>query len=133
MPKQVCLEGKVFSGKGEGARFLRLLWVRRQITQKLGFTPYPGTLNVKLTEDCIKRKKLLEKAKAIEILPPKGFCQGECFEAYFMNGLKCAVVIPGVVGYAEDVIEVIAPINLREKFHLKDGDNVKVMLLLADA
>jgi CTP-dependent riboflavin kinase len=31
------------------------------------------------------------------------------------------VVIPEVPGYPEDVIEVISPINLREKLHLVDG------------
>jgi riboflavin kinase len=124
------VQGKVFSGSGEGAKFIQLSWVKNQITQKLGFTPYPGTLNIKLTEDSINIKELLKKAKATEISPAEGFRHGKCFEAYFMNGLKCAIVIPDVMNYPANIIEIIAPINLRAKFQLKDGDAVKVKIIL---
>lgn len=128
--KTVNVKGKVFSGGGEGARFIKLPWVNKQITEKLGFTPHPGTLNIKLTENSANIKELLRKAKATEILPKKDFCSGRCFNAYFMNNLKCAIVIPEIANYPEDVIEVIAPINLRRKFQLKDGDLVEVKIVL---
>jgi riboflavin kinase len=119
------VKGKVFSGSEEGARFIKISWVRKQITEKLGFIPYPGTLNIKLTEG-IANFKLLKKAKAIEILPAEGYYRGRCFNACFMGTLKCAIVIPEVENYPEDILEVIASINLREKFRLKDGDMVDV-------
>jgi riboflavin kinase len=121
------VKGKIFSGSGEGAKFTEIPWVRKQIAEKLGFIPYPGTLNIKLTEGIVKFK-LLKRAKAIEILPAEGFCRGRCFNAYFMDTLKCAIVIPEVDNYPEDILEVIAPINLREKFKLKDGDMVNVQI-----
>jgi len=121
------VKGKIFSGSGEGAKFTEIPWVRKQIAEKLGFIPYPGTLNIKLTEGIVKFK-LLKRAKAIEILPAEGFCRGRCFNAYFMYTLKCAIVIPEVDNYPEDILEVIAPINLREKFKLKDGDMVNVQI-----
>jgi len=124
----LLVKGKVFSGSGEGARFIEISWVRKQITEKLGFIPYPGTLNIKLAEG-IANSKLLKKAKAIEILPVEGFCRGRCFNACFMDTLKCAIVIPEVENYPEDILEVIAPINLREKFKLKDGDIVDVKIM----
>jgi len=126
--KSFQLRGKVFSGSGEGAKFIELSWVRKQIAEKLGFVPYPGTLNIKLTEG-IAKFKLLKKAKAIEILPAEGFCRGRCFNACFMDTLKCAIVIPEVENYPEDILEIIAPINLREKFKLKDGDIVDVQIM----
>jgi riboflavin kinase len=122
------VKGKVFSGSGEGARFIEIPWVRKQIAEKFGFIPYPGTLNIKLAEG-IANSKLLKKAKAIEILPAEGFCRGRCFNACFMDTLKCAIVIPEVENYPEDILEVIAPINLREKFKLKDGDMVNVQIM----
>ena len=122
------VRGKVFSGSGEGAKFIEIPWVRKQITEKLGFIPYPGTLNIKLTEG-IANVKLLKKAKAIEILPAEGFYRGICFNACFMDTLKCAIVIPEVENYPEDILEVIASINLREKFRLKDGDVVDVEIM----
>ena len=130
MPRTLTIKGKVFSGSGDGARFIRLPWVRKQIAEKLGFIPYTGTLNIKLTAESITIKKPLENARAIEISPVKGFCRGRCFPAYFIKDLKCAIIIPEVENYPEDVIEVVTPVNLREKFELKDGDMVKVKIIL---
>jgi riboflavin kinase len=120
----------VFSGKGEGAKFIKLPWVRKQITEKLGFTPHPGTLNIKLTRESLKLRTLLGKTGAIEISPAAGFHRGRCFKAYLINNLKCAVVIPETPNYPRDIIELIAPINLREKLQLRDGDCVEVKILL---
>ena len=100
------------------------------MAEKLGFIPYPGTLNIKLTEDKVNIKKLLKKAKAIEISPAPGFCRGKCFQAYLMGNLKCAIIIPEVENYPEDVIEVIAPVNLREKFKPKNGSVIEVRIVL---
>lgn len=71
----------------------------------------------------------MKKAKATEISPAEGFCRGICFNAYLMDTVKCAIVIPEVTGYPEDAIEIVAPVNLREKFHIKDGDIVKVKIV----
>jgi len=120
----------VLSGKGEGAKFIKLPWVKKQITEKLGFTPHPGTLNIKLTRESLKLRTLLGKTGAIEISPAAGFHRGRCFKAYLINNLKCAVVFPETPDYPRDVIELIAPINLREKLQLRDGDYVEVKILL---
>ena len=130
MSKILTIKGKVFSGSGEGAEFIELPWVKKQIVQRLGFVPYTGTLNIKLTVQSILIKKSLKNANAIEISPIKGFCRGRCFPVGFMQDLKCAIVIPEVENYPEDVIEVIAPVNLREKFKLKDGDMVEFRIML---
>ncbi|MGB9854184.1 MAG: DUF120 domain-containing protein [Candidatus Bathyarchaeales archaeon] len=124
----ICLKGKVFSGTGEGAKFTELPWVKRQMEEKLGFVPYLGTLNIKLLKGDVKLKNLLKRAKSIEILPVKGYCLGKCFRAHLVNGLECAIVLPEVRDYPEDVIEVIAPVNLREKLQLKDGDTIEVIV-----
>jgi riboflavin kinase len=129
LPKTLTIKGKVFSGSGESTEFIRLPWVRKQIVEKLGFIPYTGTLNVKLTAESVAIKKSLKNAKAIEISPIKDFCRGRCFPAYFMQDLKCAIILPEIENYPEDVIEVIASVNLREKFRLKDGDMVEVRII----
>ncbi len=43
------LTGVIHSGAGKGAYFMQLDWVVRQCEDKLGFTPFPGTLNVHIT------------------------------------------------------------------------------------
>jgi len=128
--KTLCIKGTVFSGKGEGARFIELPWVKKQIVEKLGFTPYHGTLNIELTKEEFEKRALLEKAESIEISPVKGFSRGRCFKANLMDKLECAIVIPEIPDYPENVIEVIAPTNLREKLQLRDGDSVEVKILM---
>lgn len=124
------IRGIVFSGKGEGAKFIELPWVKKQITEKLGFSPYRGTLNIELVKEEFEKRALLEKAQAIEISPVKGFSRGRCFKANLMDKLECAIVIPEVPNYLENVIEVIAPTNLRKKLQLRDGDSVEVKILM---
>lgn len=128
--KTVHVRGKIFSGSGEGAYFISLPWVRRQIKEKLGFTPYLGTLNLRLTGEYIDFRKLLENAKAIEISPEPGYCRGKCFRAYIGHGVACAVILPCVENYPEDVLEIVASSNLREKLKLRDGDEVEVKITL---
>jgi len=93
--------------------------------EKLGFMPYPGTLNIRLDAKSTKMRKALMHAEGEEILSPSGFCRGKIFQAIMMN-VKCAVVIPEVLGYPEDVLEVVSSTSLREKLHLADGSMVEV-------
>jgi riboflavin kinase len=126
--KSLYLRGKIFSGKGEGAQFMKLSWVKKQIEEKLGFVPYPGTLDVRITTESVKLKRALAKA-GVDILPAAGFHEGKCYRASFRTELLCALVVPEVVSYPENVIEIIGPENLREKFHLSDGDPVEVKVM----
>ena len=124
--KTICLRGTVFSGKGEGAKYMKLPWVKKQIREKLGFVPYPGTLDVRITQESVALKKTLAKEKAIDILPAAGFQRGKCYRASLRTELRCALIVPEVAGYPENVIEIIGPENLREKFLLSDGETVEV-------
>jgi riboflavin kinase len=127
--KKIELSGTVFSGGGEGKKFLTLRWVKQQIKQKLGFAPYPGTLNIKLTEESAKRKKLLEKASSMKICPADGYCTGALFKA-FIGTLECAILLPNVADYPKDVLEVTAAVNLRKMLQIEDGSKVTVTVNL---
>ncbi|MCW4001342.1 MAG: CTP-dependent riboflavin kinase [Candidatus Bathyarchaeota archaeon] len=122
---QITVEGTVYSGKGEGKRFVGLPWVKQQIQQKLGFVPYDGTLNLRLTEAGIEKRRLIEQAEGVLVVPQSGFCPGVLYRAQIGNQ-ACAVVIPQVAAYPKDVLEVIAAVCLREKFGLVDGSVVSV-------
>ena len=104
--------------------------MKRQIVENLGFTPHSGTLNLKLGKEELRHRNLLEKVEAIEISPVKGFSRGRLFKAHLTSDVECAIVIPEIPNYPENVIEVIAPTNLREELELKDGDYVEVEILL---
>jgi riboflavin kinase len=40
--------------------------------------------------------------------------------------VKCAIIVPEIASYPSDMLEIIAPVNLREKLSLKDGDTLEV-------
>ena len=127
--KKIDLKGTVISGDGDGKKFMELPWVKRQTTEKLGFTPYPGTLNLKLTKETAKHRKLIEKAPSEKILPAEGYCDGLLFKA-FIGIVQCAIVIPQVAGYPKDLLEVVAPVYLRQALQLEDGCEVTVTVNL---
>jgi riboflavin kinase len=121
------LDGTIVTGKGEGRKFLELTWVVTQIEEKLGFKPFPGTLNLKLTKSSTRRRKLLSDSKTLQIVPSPGYREGLLFQAW-VEGLECGIVLPQVEDYPDDVLEVIAPLNLRKRFQLIDGRQIKVVV-----
>ncbi len=123
--QKIVFKGTVFSGKGEGRKFINLPWVKGQIKENLGFTPYIGTLNIRLFCESVKQKKLLENAQKLEIYPEKGFCKGMLIKSCIAD-LECAIIIPEVANYPVNVLEIIAPWCLRERLTLMDNDEVIV-------
>lgn len=125
MLNRLIFNGVVTSGQGNGKKYLDLPWVKSQILEKLGYIAYPGTLNIRITKEINQRKKL-EGKKAIQIYPAEGYCFGAVFKAT-INSVDCAIIIPQVKGYPCDILEIIAPIYLRETLKLKDNDSVVVV------
>jgi len=127
---KITIRGKVCGGKGEGSFFVSKPWVMKQVKKKLGFKPYLGTLNIQLLSEYKEIVKILENHNGIEIIPKEGFCPGKCFKAAVSGRIKGAVVIPRVPSYPKDMLEIIAPVNLRETLGLKDGDEIEITVLL---
>ena len=133
-PPSVTLEGVLFTGLGEGAYYVTREGYRRQFIEKLGFDPYPGTLNLKLTTEYdLKTRSELETYAAIEIegfkSRSRSFGAVKCYPAIINNKVKGAVVSALRSHYNSSVIEVIAPTFLRSQLKLKDGNKVKVEIL----
>jgi riboflavin kinase len=127
--KKIELTGRVFSGKGEGRKFLELQWVKQQIEEKTGFNPYGGTLNLRLSREDAEKRNVLEKSAVMKICPPEGYCSGLAFKAS-IDTQECAIVIPLTKDYPKDVLEVVASTNLRDRLHLRDDDEVTVSVFL---
>ena len=125
----ITIKGKVFTGLSEGRKFTELPWVRRQVKEQLGFEPHPGTLNLSLSSDT-EIGILLSRFEGREILPEKDYFAGRLYRASIMGRVSGAVIRPDVPGYREDVVEIVAPVCLREELHLRDGDEVEVKIWL---
>ena len=122
------VKGRIFSGRSEGKNYISLSWVKEQIIEKMGFTPYGGTLNIMLfkDDDAVQR---LQNAEGVDIVPATGFFAGKLFRASVHN-VNCAVVIPQTLDYPEYMLEVISPENLRRKLHVRDGDIIELTVVL---
>jgi riboflavin kinase len=130
-PVSITIEGTVFSGFGEGAYYITRKPYRRQFVEKLGFDPYPGTLNLKITGEYDARMRSeLDTYPGVEIEgfqnKKRSYGSVKCFPTKINNKEKGAVVLALRTHYNSSVLEVIAPSYLREHLKLKDGNKVKV-------
>jgi len=129
---RVQFKGIVISGMGEGRYYTEQMGYVEQFKEKLGFSPYPGTLNVKI--ELIERNKLrfLKNNPAIEISEFKTrnrtFGAVRCFKAE-INGISGAIVLPMRSHYS-NVLEFISPTFLREKLRIRDDDEVNIVIYL---
>ncbi len=131
LSSQVVFNGRIVSGLGEGKYYTAHPGYQRQFEEKLGFTPYPGTLNVEIP--ALDRNKLrLLGSGGIPIeefrTDNRTFGSVLCFKAT-INGVKAAIVLPKRSHYTA-VLECISPYHLKEKLSLKDGDSVEVVVSL---
>lgn len=128
---QFDLAGLAVSGLGEGAGFTGLAWADTQFRAKLGFAPFPGTFNLLMDGDEWRAaRSLLRREAGIRIDPPAGFCAAKCFPVTVADTLRCAAVIPDVASYPDDKLEILAPVSLRARLGVRDGERVRVRLAL---
>jgi len=128
------IQGTVVKGLGEGAYYMSLDGYKKQIEKKLGFTPYPGTLNLRVTgKTDLENNRKLQAAEGVKINGFKSqgrfFGGAKCFKAKIIGrGEKAngAVIIPDRTHHDSATLEVIAPVFLRKKLGLKERAMVKV-------
>jgi len=129
----IKIRGKVFSGVGEGRYYVSLEGYRKQFLEKLGFDPYPGTLNIRIYKEEMYFRRRRDEEEGIKIegfsTKDRTFGDVKAFKCK-IDGVEGAVVIPQRTHYPPDIIEVISPKKLRDVLSLKDGDIVEVEVLL---
>ncbi len=128
--KKITIEGRVFSGLGEGEYYIGIPNYRKQLAQKLGFNPFPGTLNVKLeTERDMEAKAELERTPPTRIDgfrdDKRTYGGANCYNVT-VNGMEAAVIVIERTHHPVDVVEIISPFFLRKKLKLKDGSTVRI-------
>ncbi|MDW8034356.1 MAG: DUF120 domain-containing protein [Nitrososphaerota archaeon] len=128
--ERILVRGEVFSGKGQGGFFVSIPWAMKQFIEKLGFKPYPGTLNIRLFPEYLSIRRKLNYHNGIKIVPDEGYYPGRCFKSIVAGKINGAIVIPETPSYPEDVLEIIAPVNLREELDIKDGDKIEITIIL---
>jgi len=109
-----------------------LEWVQRVLEEKLGFVPYPATLNVRLIseEEIAVWEEVKRQVRGVDIpSPDPSFCQARCFLVEIEGKRRGAVLLPEVEGYPPNKIELIAPVRLKDELRLQDGDSISLEFL----
>jgi len=123
------LRGKVITGLGEGRYYMSLEPYRVQFERLLGFSPFPGTLNIRLDSRSLPVRKRLEGIEWIRIdgfvADQRTFGSARCLPCR-IGDVRCGIVVPGRTHYPEDIVEIVAPVGLREALGLRDGDELAV-------
>ena len=127
-PAKISFPGSVTSGLGEGRYYLSQPGYVVQFTERLGYTPYPGTLNVRVGPEALRKIALVREWSGIRIdgftASGRSFGGATCFRAK-LNGHACHLIDPDRSHY-KDVVEFVAPDCLRETLPVNDHDTVAV-------
>ena len=132
-PPSVEIRGTLVSGMGEGAYYVGHEGYAKQFRSKLGYVPYPGTLNVRLDPQTGR-----DVAGRLGELPGTrimGFSDGQrtygrvkCLAARLNGSADCTLIIPERTHHDDSVIELISRSSLREQAGLRDGSKVSVVV-----
>lgn len=114
---------------------MELDWVQKVLRDSLGFAPYPATLNLRPESQAeIDRwEEIQREIKGTEISAEESkYCHARLFRVEIgrVSGeterVKGGVILPEVQGYPADKIEVVAPVRLKDKFQVRDGDHLSL-------
>jgi len=120
-------KGKVVTGLGEGKYYLSLPGYAKPIEKHFGFRPYPGTLNLEIPPELIELRLQLKAKNALTI--PGFRHNGRVLGPIYCYPCKIGK-ISGVLVFPErshhglNILELMAPVNLRKALKVKDGSPV---------
>ncbi|WP_181692734.1 DUF120 domain-containing protein [Natronomonas sp. LN261] len=131
----VTLRGTVTSGMGEGRHYISLPGYMRQFRERLGYEPFPGTLNVELSDESIRTRARMDALDPVEIdgwadderTYGPAFCWPAAVET--TDGERyddVHVIAPERTHHDADQLEMIAPEKLRETLEIEDDDELNV-------
>ena len=130
----IFLEGELFSGLGEGSYYIGQEGYRKQLEQKLGFDPYPGTLNIRLKPGYENERNTLNSLPLISIkgfkTEKRSFGPAKCAKAKMNDEIQVSIILAMRSHYGSDVVEIVSKENLRKKLKLKDGDIIKLRIMI---
>jgi len=129
---EITIEGTISTGIGEGAYYIDVY--SSKLRNALGFKPYLGTLNVKVVDD--ESRKAVSRMKNSPPLVLPGFRHKDrtfgdviCYRVKINDEIEGAVVIAQRTHHSEDILEIVAPVNIRETLGLADDEKIKLTLV----
>lgn len=123
------IKGKIFQGLGEGSYYTNIYG--KEIKKKIGYLPYPGTLNLRVKE--LEINSFISDLSKIRI---KGFSKkdrtyGDIYlYRIILEGIESAILIPERTLHGKDVVEIIGPECFRSVLNAKEGDLVELSKMI---
>ncbi len=153
--RNAIFKGKIVTGMGEGSYYMSLKEYKKQFKEKLGYEPFPGTLNIKLDD-----KFYIDTKREIKNYPPiyihgfkdKNRTYGwvKCYPAVLIpenkkkdndsnniheNGeerknieIISSLLLLERTHHDNSLIEIISPVCIKDTANLKNGDFVTIVL-----
>ena len=120
------IDGEVTTGLGKAAFFLSQEFYTKEFEKNLGFIPFPGTLNVVVSEKHLDEINVIKDNCENLIKPDEGFGAVKFIEAKLNGEISGAIVFPAKTTHEENYLEFIAENKLRDELGLSDGDTVSL-------
>ena len=132
-PSHIELKGTLISGMGEGAYYMSLKGYTKQFKSKIGYIPFPGTLNVRLDkkvhQESIKQFETLEGNRIQSFSDGKRtYGWVKCFHAKINKSIDCELIILERTHHDNSIMELISKECIRKLEKLKDGSQVTVTI-----
>src|SRR5919202_985663 len=132
-PCRIDFKGVIVSGMGEGAYYMSLYGYKKQFKEKLGYEPYPGTLNIKLLDKIsMNSRREISRYPSIFIdgFSDKSRTYGwaKCYKAEINEGIvkDAAVLVLERTHYDDSMLEVIAPVAIKGIMGIKNGEEISI-------
>ena len=132
-PNSLSIVGTIISGMGEGAYYMSMKGYTKQFKSKLGYVPYPGTLNVQLKDK--KFSEAISQLSNYEGIKINSFSDGKrtfgwvkCFKSKINNKIDCELILLERTHYDTTIVEFIAKSNIRKSLKIGNKSNTKIKI-----
>ena len=132
-PSHVEIKGTLVSGMGEGAYYMGLKGYTKQFKSKIGYVPFPGTLNVRIDQKI--HQEAIKQFETLNGIKIKSFSDGKrtygwvkCFPAKLNNSVNCDLILLERTHHDNSVIELISKTCLRKTAKLKDNAKISIKI-----
>jgi len=130
-PSYIEFMGNIISGMGEGAYYMSMKGYTKQFKSKLGYIPFPGTLNVKL-----KDKKFVEAKRELDAhdgIMIDGFSDEKrtygwvrCYPAKINNSVDGMLITLERTHYDDSILELISHTNIKKAAKLSKDSQISI-------
>lgn len=135
IPSTIDLSGVLVAGMGEGKYYMSLKGYTKQFVQKIGYIPFPGTLNVKL--DKKEHVESLRQLNNLDGTKIDGFSDGKrtygwvkCFACKLNDKVDAQLIMLERTHHDLSTIELISKFEIRKKLALKSGSPISIKITL---